>query len=424
MSKFKTPPYILVPDTNILFAKNIGEIVRSSFHEDFQQCSVFASIRILIPEIVRDELLFQKFHIACKSNQNAILNHGHIALITGRSAPKALGEAYLKNCVRTVFNKWAKMFNAEIVKPPYSRIRWSKVIEAAVWRKPPFSLPTDDRDAESEKGFRDAIILETFKEICRVNSRDCVALLTNDGLLRQAVQNLRLPGNVSCYASMRELLSNLKLAHENRSKEFRAVLAANAQKAFYEIGSAECIYTKFNVPAEVQKRFGQAINALEEPVQGSRFLPAGHPVRTMAEVLKALSVALISDQPAKPSQDLAISWKPASDEKIHITETSYQNSTREGAMVWQTRLRFVRAFGHDGPDIIATMPGADDRLRTADVDVIWSAFSSQEAELSRLQLIDIKLVNVFFEPLTLEKRIQYRFSNPGRYVPLSQPNHG
>jgi hypothetical protein len=164
MAKIKIHSHILVPDSNVLFAKEIAQVIRDSFTENLKRCRDLATIKLCIPEIVREEIMFQKFHVACKSNENASVSLKNLATITKTRAPKPRSETYLKSRVRAVFNDWAKTYDARIIKTPYTHIKWSKLAEAAVWRHAPFS-PPDENNPESEKGFRDALILETFREI-------------------------------------------------------------------------------------------------------------------------------------------------------------------------------------------------------------------------------------------------------------------
>jgi CBS domain/PIN domain len=71
-------------------------------------------------------------------------------------------------------------------------VDWSTLIDRAVKRHPPF-----DPNSESEKGFRDAIILETFLQLHKklnLSAPDQLVLLSGDGLVQIAVE--RALGNI------------------------------------------------------------------------------------------------------------------------------------------------------------------------------------------------------------------------------------
>jgi hypothetical protein len=430
MAKIKIHTHILVPDSNVLFAKEIAQVVRDSFSENLKKCRDLATVKLCIPEVVREEIIFQKFHTACKSNENANISLKNLATVTKTHAPKPRSEAYLKSRVRAVFNEWAKANDARTVKTPYTHIKWSKLAEAAIWHRPPFS-PPNENDLESEKGFRDALILETFRDICRMNPNECVVLLTNDKLLRQAAESLRLSGKVSFCDGIQEFWSSLKLLHDNRTKEFANALLANAPKAFYEQGNLNCIYYKCKIVDEVEKRFGKTLNNPQEvyfrPTPATLpGLPFGNPTVSFGNpglpignpTLPLVSVPIGNNI----FETITRNWKPASEEKIYIHNTNLQD-TKDERTIWQTRLEFVRAFGIDGPSTgLVPVLGMDDRVRIAPIDVIWDALASEGGDLSDWKLLDIKLGSFIFAQLNAPIRTKYNF-NFSRYMPLPEANN-
>ena len=66
---------------------------------------------------------------------------------------------------------------------PIPNIDWAAIVESAVWRRPPFTF--DAKDKNNEKGFRDAVILETLAHLCQSTPTDkTVIFVCNDDLLR------------------------------------------------------------------------------------------------------------------------------------------------------------------------------------------------------------------------------------------------
>ena len=82
--------------------------------------------------------------------------------------------------------------NLQVCRCDLNGVDWRSLIANSVSRKPPF-----DASAESEKGFRDAVILETFLQLVADTPDDRtryrVLLLTRDGLLTKAAST-RLAG--------------------------------------------------------------------------------------------------------------------------------------------------------------------------------------------------------------------------------------
>jgi hypothetical protein len=259
-----------------------------------------------------------------------------------------------------------------------------------------------------------------------------VVLLTNDKLLRQAAENLRLAGKISFCDGIKEFWSNLKLLHDNRSKEFADALLANAPKVFYEPNNPNCIYYKYKIVDEITKRFGKTLNNQQDvyfkPVPAT--LPGlplfGNPTvsfenpglpfgNSIAPFVSPSGVGNVLETFTK-------NWKPASEEKVYILKTNLQDTKNERT-IWQTRVEFVRAFGFEGPSTgLSPILGMDDKVRIAQIDVIWDALASENADLSDWKLLDIKLGLSAFGQLNSQLRIQYNF-NFSRYMPLPEANN-
>jgi hypothetical protein len=282
--------------------------------------------------------------------------------------------------------------------------------------------PPAENNPEIETGFRDALILETLREICRMNPSECIVFVTSDRLLRQAAEGLRLTGEVSFYDDIMEFWSNLKLLQENRSKEFRATLLTNAPKAFYDKENPNCVYNKFGIPKAIIERFDQTINHPQDPILPLASIPQlGGPLQQGLSQPNPWATSSPVFDIREALEALTRKWKPATEERFHIGETNFQD-LRNGRTVWRTRIEAVRAFGHDGPASALSFLGVgiDDRVRIAQVDVIWDALVSEDAELSDWELKDIKLAATIFEPLSIEHRLKYNFTSYSRYVPLPE----
>jgi len=55
MAKIKVQTHILVPDSNVLYAKDITQVVRDSFSSILKKCRDIANVKVWIPEVVVDE---------------------------------------------------------------------------------------------------------------------------------------------------------------------------------------------------------------------------------------------------------------------------------------------------------------------------------------------------------------------------------
>jgi hypothetical protein len=67
-----------------------------------------------------------------------------------------------------------------------SKVEWATLMDAAGWRLPPF-----DPNDKNEKGFKDAIVAETFVQLCSeltAHGVDTAILVTSDTMLREHVE--------------------------------------------------------------------------------------------------------------------------------------------------------------------------------------------------------------------------------------------
>jgi len=215
-----------------------------------------------------------------------------------------------------------------------------------------------------------------------MNPNECVVLLTYDKLLRQAAENLRLAGKVSICEGIKEFWPHLKLLHDNKTKEYVDAILGKAPKVFYEKNNENCVYIKLNVFNEVFKKWDAELNNPQDP---PFITPAPAPKLGQSFQFLTPAPATLPDIIA----NLTRKWKPASEEKVELLKTNLQD-IKDDRTIWQTRLEFVRAFGFDGPSAgLVPFMGIDDRVRIAQIDVIWDAVATENGDLSDCKLLDI-----------------------------------
>jgi len=96
---------------------------------------------------------------------------------------------------------------------------------AAGYRLPPF-----DPDGEKEKGFKDAIVAETFLQLCAdlpINSEDSAILVTEDAMLRENVES-QAPQGAKVLGTVDELSAELNFLVSDIPPEVAALLSDRA----------------------------------------------------------------------------------------------------------------------------------------------------------------------------------------------------
>ncbi|WP_143328553.1 PIN domain-containing protein [Burkholderia sp. AU28863] len=169
-------------DTNVLyhegrgdqfFSPRISRVIRDPLHAQL-------NISWTIPRMVRLEREYQLRqkvkHVVSTAKEMPTLfsttwvgAEEHVHAEISRLAESALSE-----------------LNVQVLDCDPSRVDWNRIMSAGGLRQPPF-----DPDEKKEKGFKDAVVAETFVQVCEgfpAHGTDTAILVTNDDLLTEYVK--------------------------------------------------------------------------------------------------------------------------------------------------------------------------------------------------------------------------------------------
>lgn len=143
-----------------------------------------------------------------------------------------------------------------------SVVDWDALIEASVRRLAPFDK------GDKEKGFRDAIVCETFMQLVQTlpsGSREQAVLVTADTLLTEAVK-ARLHGvsNAKIVSDLDGLRGTLNIMLSQVPPEFAQELIAKANAMFYVPSQTDTMYYTHKVDETIKIRFPETFSALPE----------------------------------------------------------------------------------------------------------------------------------------------------------------
>lgn len=374
MPKQSSQSFLVVADTNALFPRDPTQIVSEGFMVAWKECLKLAKAHLVISEIVRGERLYQMVGAAQRSLANAEKN---AETITGVSASVTVSLpkiTEIKQATEKRFDDWAKAHGIEIVPVPCGKIDWRRVVSDAIWRVSPFMPPTEGKD--TEKGFRDCLIAETLNELIQSHPGEQVVFIAKDHLLRNATIARFPSAAFAAYEDLGGLLSYLTLTREQAEKAQREFIQRVIQKApsvFYSADDPTCAYLKFNIGSRIMQEFATQLNVLSQP----------------------------------ETENHSLSFErsaPASEEKIYIDTTQYEQSSSKVAWGWRTRLRFLRLFrsqpeqsavGMTSPQVdfwdrVSDLLAVNELLRVAPFDVHWTAHCDDQANFSQLKLVAVK----------------------------------
>ncbi|MFZ0798159.1 MAG: PIN domain-containing protein [Terriglobales bacterium] len=238
----------VVIDTNALYTGSASNFLRKEVADLISQNlnPLDLTIRWIVPEVVRHERQFQMIQEASQmlptiEKLERLL--GHNLNIT-----KEILNARVKEAVDAQVEQ-----HGIVVQPLNSAaVDWPRVILDASYRRPPFQL------GEKEKGFRDALILETFLQIVASSptSRSVarLALVSGDQLLRDAaLSRLASATNVHLLESIDALKDLINTIGSAVDEQFIAAIKERAADVFFKRGDENTLYYKESVGARLEQ---------------------------------------------------------------------------------------------------------------------------------------------------------------------------
>lgn len=381
--KEELKPHVVIPDTNVLWCKDKSFVVNPEFDEFWNNFVTNTNLELVIPEVVRGELLFQQSTSAKKHLEKVNDGFAEISSITNYKYKHRITENRTKNQIELRFDKWVKGKKGSIEASPIKNIDWNIIIDSAIWRKPPFEAGTKNPDAE--KGFRDAIILETIIEYCRHDeSKKQIAFLCNDRLLRTTAENrLKQDDRFSVFESLGDFESYLKLQHEQKEDKFIKALLRKASEKFFKEGDLKSVAFSGKLMELINNKYAAF---LEDP--------------KLTEGTGGL-LGILSSQPV---------WEPIADGKYWVASTQFNKIEDSNIYHWITEVTYVRPFYKKKRSIRDLAPvgigSIDEKLLLLPFQVGWVAKVTRNGRFRESSIVNVDLNDNEFVILTddLEKR--------------------
>jgi hypothetical protein len=215
---------LTVFDTNALWTQNPGDLINADMRTLVTSNSAHADLKISwhLPEpVVRER------HCQMKGKATALLKS---------------------------FEKMETLLE--------SLVDWKQVMEHAAFRVAPFE------GGETEKGFRDSLILESFCQLVasapRAPDRCRAVLITNDKLLTEAAE-LRIKdyANAQVLPDLSALRNLVNTLVSTVDEDFVAGLREKAGKMFFDgMENKESLYLKEDITGKIREKFKQELSAL------------------------------------------------------------------------------------------------------------------------------------------------------------------
>jgi hypothetical protein len=147
---------IVILDSNCILSPDERKLVNPRIETTLRDCRKLYPIDAFVPRIVLSEIAYRK----CISSERLLSKTQHSAaglaqILKVETLGKPITPPPIRNNLYRQYLTWCSRNNVTAVRVPVEKINWKRLITDAVQRRAPFS------QGDSEKGFRDALILQS-----------------------------------------------------------------------------------------------------------------------------------------------------------------------------------------------------------------------------------------------------------------------
>jgi PIN domain len=384
-------PHVVVVDTNALWHKEKKYPVSPEFDSAWDANTQLATLELVIPEVVRGELIFQQTSSAWKQLEKVSEGLSEISAITASEHRTRIKRERVQAQVEAKVDRWIRSRRAVVAPTPYSRIDWPQMCADALWRRPPFS--SDPKNPEVEKGFRDALILATLVDVAAREQRDLnLVFVSNDFLLRTTAQRrLRTDARFSAYETIAGFGSYVKLTREQLDNVFIKEILDRAAAKFFTPNDTSSLYLRESIAEKISAQYG---DYFVDPERSDK-------------------------SPFKLPSDKSFwgPWIPLPSTRWWLAGHEFVSITEDRIYHWKSRLISARGFRRKSPLLgtVPSLPGSDmwnERILMLPFDVFWKAFVKDDARFYDVHLERIEVNDNEFRMPTEQERAYLGFTSP------------
>lgn len=253
----KTPELKVVFDTNAIYNGSNNQLFRREVSELIEQNKKHQDLIIswYLPEVVLHERQYQMLQKSLEllpSIQKLERLLGHNLNIT---------ETIIEDRVKTTVKKQVEDTGVNILPLTPNRVDLNQLMLASAYRKPPFST------GEKEKGFRDALVGETFIQLVEdspTTPSTCrIALISGDNLLVDAIgHRIGSTANLRILSDIEGLKGLINTLVAEVSEDFIKRIQAAANSYFFEPKKENTLFYKEKISPRLRELYGKEIKLL------------------------------------------------------------------------------------------------------------------------------------------------------------------
>ena len=251
----KTPELKVLFDSSAIFTGSASDLVCPSIAQFIADNSAHTDLHIswYLPEIVVLERRYQMV----KRGRDLLPNVQKLETLLGHNLN--ITPQIIEDRVDHAIQSGLSRSNITVVTLEYDKVEWARLIQDAASRLPPFDA------GEKERGFRDAIVVESFLQLVDASPttpRICrVSLVTGDKLISEAI-TLRTAGhqNVRILTSPDELKSLINTLVSEVSEDVVARTREQAGKYFFVPKQQNTLYYTQSIGKKILDKFSKELS--------------------------------------------------------------------------------------------------------------------------------------------------------------------
>jgi len=389
IKKKSVPKHLLVVDTSELWQEVKNEVVSDIFEKFWDEHGDKYTLELNIPEVVKGEIVFQHTTSALKALDRANNQFENMSRNANKKYQHSITPSKIKKDVELKVWRWLKSKNSIIVDTPIDDIAWPELIEKSIWRRKPFT-----EDPDTEKGFRDSLILETLKSISNKNTSSDIAFVTRDILLREsAIEELKGNLKVSCFESLEQFSSYLKLMDEELTADFIKSIQKRAREKFYDASTHSGLLQNDGIIRIIKDKFSTLFSAPFTGGSGGLLSPA---------------IGIASPSPTSNK------WEELSNESTWIQSPDFESLEEGNVYYWSSTVSFVQLFKYNSvvPSGFFSSPyDGQKNIRILPFNVRWKANVKVDGRFHNIEFIEVEPGEKRFEMPSSDDIEKYRLGN-------------
>lgn len=252
-------------DTNIVHAAQAHLLVSNAMYKYVSEHKEIESVALkwFLPAMVVEERRHQMLSAALALSPKL----AEVEKLLGHSL--ALTPEVMADRVNSKVSRTIEELGIDVCELDISSMDWNEIIERSAKRQAPFEI-----SSEKEKGFRDAIIANTFiQEVNRSpkTPRACLLVfISGDKRVREYIEEKTSDsGNVRILETLDELKSLLNAIASEVTEEFLAEILPKARNVFWDFDKEEGLYAKEGIFNKITEQYESELNSTNSNFPGS-----------------------------------------------------------------------------------------------------------------------------------------------------------